>query len=205
MFHKPGDCVGLDDDEIDLNIPDTFWLWNPICKHILSVKVHLKNADVTTIPVAVPPGLTRNKQRQIQADKIHKEREAAAVEHDAVVAVRVSMKKSQERINNVMARESILSSQKKRESAIIKNAAKKLKALKYTKAVFVEKHGEERWKEEVDKCMMEMLGSKTPEDNMLDDAFNDQSNNESADMGGIVTASATNNESEDEDEEEDDD
>ena len=72
--------------------------------------MHRKNADVTTIPAAVLPGLTRNKQCQLQADKVHKEHEAAVVEHDAAVAVRVSMKKSQERINNVMARESILSS-----------------------------------------------------------------------------------------------
>ncbi len=114
----------MDDDEIDLIIPDTFWLWNPICKHILSVKVHRKNADITTTPAAVPPGLTRNKQRQMQANKVHKECKAAAVERDAAVAVRVSMKKSQERSHNVMARESILSSQKKRETATIKNAAK---------------------------------------------------------------------------------
>ena len=53
--------------------------------------------------------------------------------------------------------------------------------------------------------MMEMLGSKTPEVDMIDDAFNNQTNNESVDMGGIVAASATNNESEDEDEDEDDD
>ena len=77
----------------------------------------------------------------------------------------------------------------------------------------MEKHGEERWKEEVDKCMMEMLGSKTPEDDMLDDAFNGQPNIESDDIGspvtatatsmGSVTATATKNESEDEDEDDD--
>ena len=37
---------------------------------------------------------------QIQADKVHNEHKAAAVERDAAVAVRVSMKKSQEKINN---------------------------------------------------------------------------------------------------------
>ena len=77
----------------------------------------------------------------------------------------------------------------------------------------MEKHGEKRWKEEVDKCMMEMLGSKTLEDDMLGDALSDQPNIESDNIGGTVnatatsmgsvTATSTNNESEDEDEDDD--
>ena len=139
----------MEDEEIDLIIPDTFWLWNTICKNILSVKVHRKNMDIMTIPSATPPGLTCNIQCQSQAKRDRKERKQATVKHDAAVALRVSINQEKEMMHNAMARESILSSQKKRESAVISNAGKKLKALKLTKAILIEKHREECWDEDV--------------------------------------------------------
>ena len=77
------------------------------------------------------------------------------------------------------AREFILSSRKERESAVISDAGKKLKALKFTKAIFIEKHGEERWKEEVNKCMIEMLGGKPSDEDMFYDAVYHESKDDS--------------------------
>lgn len=161
---QPKECNGLDSDDIDAIIPKGFWLYHKACTHILSVKVHRKNQDVITVPAAAPPEMTRKEQRQMKTLKLQKQRKLAAEERDAAVAVRADLKAKEHKIREAMARESILSSRKKRETATIKNASKKLKMLKMTKDIFIEKHGEDAWKEEVNKCMMEMLGKASSDD-----------------------------------------
>ena len=81
----------MEDDEIDLIIPETFCLWNPKCKNILSVNVHQKNTDIRTVPSTTPSGQTCNVQPQMQAKRVHKERQEAAVKCDIAVALRVGI------------------------------------------------------------------------------------------------------------------
>ena len=145
------------DDEIDDIIPATFWLEHGQCWHILSLKVHRKNPDLIAKPSDAVRGVNRKEQRDRKANRISQAREEAAREREEAISIRTAIQKKKLNIDEAMAKESIKSSKKKRETATIDNANKKLKALHKAKKLFIKKHSLEEWEKRVDECMMEML------------------------------------------------
>ena len=133
------------DDDIDDIIPKTFWLEHGKCWHILSLKVHRKNPDLITKPSDAGRGINRKEQRDRKADRTSQVREEAAREREEAISLRTEIQKKKLNINETMAKESIKSSKKKRETATIDNANKKLKALHKAKKLFIKKHSLEKW------------------------------------------------------------
>ena len=76
-----------------------------------------------------------------------------------------------------MARESILSSRKKRELATVKNQQTKLKILQANRELFVKKHGEQAYEDKVNDLLTALLKAGNKDDpNVISEPQNNNDN-----------------------------
>lgn len=133
------------------------------CKYILTIKVHRANSEFTAKVSDAPAGLTREKQRKKEAQRLEKTRAEAAEEREEAVASRVELRSRTLEAAEKLASEKILSSKVKRESAKVKLIAKKIATLERYKEIFVRKHGEEQYEEKMSALVDDLLASEVNE------------------------------------------
>lgn len=177
------------DDELDFEIPDEFWIEHPACIYILTVKVHRHNTCFTKecADVAVSPPPTRAEIRDKAEERKRKKREEDAVEREQAVQVRAAIQERSIRLQEkrakterAMARENILSSRKKRETATVTNKQTQMKLLRKNRKVYVSLYGQEAY----DNKMGELLTACLAADNVNDDNTNLENSEDEGEDGG---------------------
>ena len=90
-------------------------------QEILTIKGHRTNERFTKECTDVQVGNTRCEIRKKSFSRIEPKHVADAVERDEAVSVHVNIQECNIKVHEAMARQSILSSRKKRETATVKN------------------------------------------------------------------------------------
>jgi hypothetical protein len=191
---------------LDGDIPDEFWVEHPACLYILAIKVHRHNTCFTKecadVALGGPP--TRAEIRDKAEERKRKKREDDAVERQQAVSVRVAMQErtirlqeKRARTEREMARENILSSRKKRETATVENKQTQMKLLKKNRKVYVSLYGQEAY----DRKLGELLTACLAADN-LNDNRTDLDNSDGEEEEQVSTGKMEEGSGEDEDSEE---
>ena len=140
----------------------TYWLED--CKYILTIKVHRANSEFTAKVSDAPAGITRDKQRKKETQRLEKAQSEAAEESEEAVASRVELWSHTLEAAESLAAERILCSKVKRKTAKVKLIEKKMAALEKHKGIFVKKHGEEVYEEKMSALVDNLLASEVNED-----------------------------------------
>ncbi|KAL3770283.1 hypothetical protein ACHAWO_004410 [Cyclotella atomus] len=154
----PDSTTGKSDDELDGDIPDEFWVEHPACLYILTVKVHQHNTCFTKecADVALGGPATRAEIR----DK--------AEERKGRSERTIRLQEKRARTEREMARENILSSRKKRETATVENKQTQMKLLKKNRKVYVSLYGQEAYDRKLGELLTACLAADNLNDNRTD-------------------------------------
>jgi hypothetical protein len=159
---QPEDAEGKSEEEIDDMIDPTFWLDD--CPYILSVKVHRSSTNWTVDCTDSGPGGKRDDVRKKEAARVAKKRAENAEERDRAVSTRADIQTRNLEVQENLAREYVLKSKKKRESATVKNLEKKISMLEKHKDIYVKKYGEDGYEAKLGKLVDELLASGAEEE-----------------------------------------
>ena len=144
------------------------FFWIEDCKYILSMKVHRNTTNWTQDCADAGPGGTRDEIRLKEAKRVATRRADNAKERDRAVETRVELQTRNLQIQEGLARESILSSRKKRECATVSNLKKKLKMIERHKGIFIKKNGEEAYEAKVDELLHALLTAGEEDETMME-------------------------------------
>lgn len=95
--------------------------------------------------------------RKKESTRLAAKRAVEAAERDEAVETRVKIQQRNVTMQEAIAKESILSSKKKRETATVKNVEAKLSVLEKNKDIFVRQNGEEAYEAKVNELISKML------------------------------------------------
>ena len=118
--------------------------------------MHHNNEQFTAQCTDVPVGGTRNDIQKKSMQRLEEKHAVDAAERDVAVEQHINLQ-SRLKVQEAMARESILSSRKKKESVTVKNQQSKLKILQANRELFVKKHGEQAYEDKVNDLLTALL------------------------------------------------
>ena len=140
--------------------------------------MHHNNEQFTAQCTDVPVGGTRNDIQKKLMQRLEEKRAVNAAERDVAVEQHINLQ-SRLKVQEAMARESILSSRKKRESVTVKNQKSKLKILQANRELFVKNHGEQAYEDKVNDLLTALLEAGNKDD---PDVISERQNNNDNDM-----------------------
>ena len=109
-----------------------------------------------------------------------KKRAEDADERDRAVSTRADIQTRNLEVQENLSREYVLKSQKKRESATVKNLEKKINMLEKHKAIYVKKYGEDGYETKLGQLVDELLAAGAEEEKSLSLPTKERNN----DVGG---------------------